>query len=173
MGCFCHFCPCEKLRASLTEDDIERGSTKRKLNALRRHYIQERGFKGIEMWECKWQRLYKATNTVKQHIQEHFHDRRSLAAEQLLEDIKEGKLFGCLQCDIEVPEKLRSKFVKFPPIIKNTLVSKSDIEDLMKNYAEEERLLSQPQNMLKSSFTLQNGTLITHLLLFNLQYGLV
>ena len=43
----------------------------------------------------------------------------------------------------------------------------------MKNYAEEERFLSQPRKMLISSFTLQNGTLITPLLLFCLQLGLV
>ena len=78
-----------------------------------------------------------------------------------------------MQCDIEVPENLRANFAKFPPIFKNTLVSKSDIGDLMKNYAEEENLLSQPRKMLISSFTLQNGTLITPLLLFYLQFGLV
>ena len=71
-----------------------------------------------------------------------------------------------MQCDIEVPENLRSKFDNFPPILKNTLVSKSDIGDLMKNYAEEERLLSQHRKMLISNFTLQNGTLITPLLFF-------
>ena len=98
----------------------------------------------IEMWECEWCRLYKSSNTVKQHIREHFPYRRSLAAEQLLEEIKEGKLFGYVQCGIEVPEKLRANFANFPSILKNTLVSKSDIGDLMKNYAEEERLLSQP-----------------------------
>ena len=43
----------------------------------------------------------------------------------------------------------------------------------MKNYAEEERLLSKPQKLLTSSLTLQNGTLITPLLLFYLQLGLV
>ena len=43
----------------------------------------------------------------------------------------------------------------------------------MKNYAEEERLLSQPREMLISSFTLQNRTLITPLLLFYVQLGLV
>ena len=58
-------------------------------------------------------------------------------------------------------------------MFKNTLVSKSDIVDLMKNYAEEGRLMSQPRKMLISSFTLQNGTLITPLLLFSLQLGLV
>ena len=78
-----------------------------------------------------------------------------------------------MQCDIEVPEKLRANFANFPPIFKNTLVSKSFIGDLMKNYVEEERLISQPRKMLISSFTLQNGTLVTPLLLFYLQLGLV
>ena len=94
MGCFNHFCHCQKVRPSLTEEDIQRGSKKRELDALRRHYIQEKGFNIKEMWECEWWRLYKTTNTVKQAIREHFPYRRPLVAEQLLEEIKEGKLFG-------------------------------------------------------------------------------
>ena len=173
MGCLYHFCPCQELLPSLTEEDIHCGSKERELDALRRHYIQEKGYKVIEMWECKWWRLYKASNTVIQHIREHFTYRRSLAVEQLLEEIKEGKLFGYVQCDIEVPEKLRENFGNFPVILKSTFVSQSDIGDLKKNYAEEERLLSKPRKMLISSFTLQNGLLITPLLLLYLQFGLV
>ena len=92
-----------------------------------------KGFKVIEMWDCEWWRLYKTTNTVKQHIRGDFPYRRSLAAEQLLEQIKKRKLFGYVQCDTEVPENLRSKFINFPPLFKNTLASKSDIGDLMKD----------------------------------------
>ena len=99
------------------------------------------------MWECEWWRMYKTTNTVKQHIREHFSYRRSLAAEQLLEEIKKGKLIYYVQCDFEVPQNLRANFANFPPIFKNTLVIKSDIGDLMKNYAEEKGLLSQPRKM--------------------------
>ena len=116
---------------------------------------------------------YKTTNTVKKYIREHFPYRRSLAAEQLFEEIKKGKVFGYVQCDIEAPESLRANFANFPPIFKYTLVSKSDIGDLMKNYAEEERLLFQPRKILISSFTLQNGTVFAPLLLFYLQLGLV
>ena len=94
MGCFYPFCACQELRPSLTEEDIQHGSKKRDLDALRRHYIQEKGCKVIEMWECEWWRLYKTTNTVKKHIRERFPDRRSLAAEQYLEEMKKGKLFG-------------------------------------------------------------------------------
>ena len=68
---------------------------------------------------------------------------------------------------------MRTNFANFPPVFKNTLVSKSDIGDLMKDYAEEERFLSQLRKMLISSFTLQNGTLILPLLLFYLQLGFV
>ena len=72
MACFYHFCPCRELRHSLTEEENQRGSKKRELNALRRHYIEEQSFKVNEKreWEC-W-RLYKTTNIVKQHIPEHF-----------------------------------------------------------------------------------------------------
>ena len=125
------------------------------------------------MLECEWLRLYKTTTNVKLHIRENFPYRRSLTEQQLLEGIKKGNLFGYVQCNTEVPEKLIGNFANFPPIFKNTLVSKNNIGDLMKTYAEEEGIMSQPRKMLISSFTIQNGTLITPLLLFYLQLGLV
>ena len=45
--------------------------------------------------------------------------------------------------------------------------------DLMKNYVEDERLMSQAREMFISSFKLQNGTLFTPLLLFYLQLWLI
>ena len=68
---------------------------------------------------------------------------------------------------------MRVNFANFPPVFENNLVSKNDIGDLMKTYAEEGGIMSQPRKMLISSFTLQNGTLITPLLLFYLHLGLV
>ena len=173
MGYFYHFSPCQKLRPSLTEEDIQRGSKKRELDVMKRHYIQEESFKVIEMWECEVWRMYKTTKTVEQHIRKHFPYRRSLAADELLEAIMQGKLFGYVQCEIEVPENLRANFANFLPIFRNTLVSKIDIGDLMKKHSEEERLMSQPRNMLISSFTFQNGTLFIPPLLIYLQLRLV
>ena len=121
------------------------------------------------MWECKRWRLYKTTNSLEQHIEERLPHRRSLTAEQLLEELKKGKLFAYMQCDLGVHENLRSNFDNFSPMFKNTLVSKNDIGDLMKNRAKEGRLLSQHRKMLISNFTLQNGTINFPLLLFYLQ----
>ena len=68
--------------------------------------------------------------------------------------------------------KFRSNFANCPIIFKKTLVSKSDLGDLMKNYPEE-RFFSQPQKMLISNFTILNGTLNSPLLLFYMHLGLV
>ena len=87
-GCFYHFCPCQELRQSLTEEHIKRDSQKRELDDLRRDYIQEKVFSIIEMWECEWLRLLKTTTNVKLHIRENFPYRRSFTGHQLLEGIK-------------------------------------------------------------------------------------
>ena len=82
-------------------------------------------------------------------------------------------MFGYVQCDIEVPEELKTKFAIFPPIFKNTNVGRHDIGSLMQDYAEKEGFLCQPRKMLISSYFLENGALITPLLLFHLELGLV
>ena len=125
------------------------------------------------MWECEQWRLYKTTTNVKLHLREIFPYIRSLSEHQLLEGIKKGNLFGYVQCDIEIPRNLRANFANFPQMFENNLVSKNDIGDLMKTFAEKEAIMSQPRKMLISSFTIINGTLITPLLLFYLQLGLV
>ena len=83
--------------------------------------------------------------------------------------MKDGMLFGYVQCDIEVPENLRKSFENFPPIFKNTMVARNDIGDFMKEYADKEGIMSQPRKMLISSYILQNGALITPLFLFILE----
>ena len=171
IGCFYHFCTCQQLRPSLTEEDIKRGSRKRELDELRRDYIQEKSFTVIELWESEWWRLYRTTTSVNLHIRDKFLYRRSHKKHQLLERIKKVNLFGHVQCDIEAPENLRTNFANFPPVFENTLVGKNDTGDLMKTYAGEGGIMSQPRKMLISSLTLKNRTLISPLLLFYLQLG--
>ena len=173
MGCYYHYCPCQEARPSLTDTDIERGVKKRQQDEMRRDYIQQKGYQIVEMWECEWWSLYKTDASVKSHLRKNFPYRRPLSEEGLMQGIIDGRLFGCIQCDIEVPENLRDYFSNFPPIFKNTAVSRDDIGNLMKQFAEKENIMVQPRRMLISSFILTNGTIITPLLLFYLQSGLV
>ena len=140
---------------------------------MRRDNIQQKGYQIVEKWECEWWNLYKTDASVRSHFRENFHYRCPLSEEKLLQGINDGRLFGNVQCDIEVPEHLRDCFFNFPPIFKNIVLSKDDIGNLMKQYAELEKIMVQPRRMLISSFILTNGTVITPLLLFYLKLGLV
>ena len=90
-----------------------------------------------------------------------------------MEQIRSSKLFGYVQYDIEVSDELKKDFANCPSILKNTNVALHGIGLLMKEYAEIKGLLCQPRKMLISSYFLENGTLITPLLLFYLDLGLV
>ena len=173
MGCFDQHCPCQEARPSLTEEDIERSNKKIGTDHMRKQYIKEKGFNIVEMWECKWWNLYRTTTCVKEQLRESFPYKRPLSEESLFEQIRSSKLFGYVQCDIEVPEVLKKNLASFPPISKNTNVGRHDIGSLMKHYAEKEGLLCQPRKMLISSYFLENGTLITPRLLFYLDLRLV
>ena len=114
----------------------------------------------------------RENHEIKSFVRSTFPYKRRLSFENLLSRIRKGELFGYVQCDLRVPENLREKFESFPPIFKNIFVSRSDIGYLMKKYAEENKLMTQPRRMLISSFHLINGTIITPLLNFYLDLGL-
>ena len=120
------------------------------------------------MCECEWWNLYKTTTCVKEHLRESFPYKCPLREERLLEQTRSGKLFGYVQCEIEVAEDLKKKFASFSPTFKKTNVCRHDIGLLMKDYAEKEGHLCQPRKKLISSCFRENGTLIFPLLLFYL-----
>ena len=120
------------------------------------------------MWECNWWQLYRTDATVKNLLREKFLYQRPLSEERLMREIKCQRLFGYVQCDLKVPEHLKAYFANFPPIFKNTVVSRNDIGGLMKECAEKEGIMPQPRRKLISSFHLRIGTIITPLLLYYL-----
>ena len=134
--------------------------------------IREKGYNAIDKNECDRRKMYKTDNNV-QHLRELFPHKMPLEEEELSETNNSGSLFGYVQCDNEVPENLREAFAVFPPIFKNNQVGRDDIGPMMKEDAEKERILTQPRRMLISSYFLENGTIITPLLLFHLELGLV
>ena len=88
-----------------------------------------------------------------------------------MQGVIDGQLFSYVQCDLEVPEHLRSYFLNFLPIFKKNAVSREDIGNLMRQNAEKENIMAQPRRMLRSSFVLTNGTIKTPLLLFYLSFS--
>ena len=127
------------------------------------------------MWESERWNLYKTTTCVKEHLRKSFPYKRALREDTLLERIRSGKMFGYVQCDIGVPENLNWNFANSPPCLRNTNVGRNDIGllMLMKDCAEKKGLLCQPRKKLISSYFLENGILITPLLIFHSELRLV
>ena len=74
---------------------------------------------------------------------------------------KNGFLFGYMQCNLIVPDKLKPALSNFLPISEKIGVCRNDIGDYLKNYAKENDLLKNQQRMLISIFKLENGIIIT------------
>ena len=66
---------------------------------MRREYIKEKACKVEEMWECDSWESFKTDEKIKNHVRTHFIYERPLSTDSLPAKIKEGSLFGYVQCD--------------------------------------------------------------------------
>ena len=83
-----------------------------------------------------------------------------------MQEVIDGKPFGYVQCDMEVPQHLRRYFSKFRPIFENTVVSQKNIGNLTEEYAEGEKIMFQPTRMLTSSSDITKRKLVTYFFCF-------
>ena len=140
---------------------------------MRKQYIAEKRYTVIEMWKSGWWKFfYKTEVSVKEHLRESFPNKHPLRQDQFLPKLQSGALFGYVQCDIKVPERLKEQIVSFPPIYRIANKCGQDNGSPMEEYAENEVLISQPRPIKFYSFELFNDTIITPLLLFYLEMGL-
>ena len=79
----------------------------------------------------------------------------------MLMRIHEDKLFGYVQCDLEVSEELCERFANFPPIFINCDVGRENKGKFMLDYAERNAFLLKLQRMLISSYKLNNEIVTT------------
>ena len=173
MGCFYHFCTCQE-RKNLLLEDIEKGLKRRERTEYRRDYIRNLGYQIEEIWECTWWTWVRENrNGAKKFMSENFPYVTSMREDQLVNKILREHFFGVVDCEVQVPDHLKEKFSKFPPIFKNCNVFLDDVGDHMLNFAMEKKIMTQPRRMLISSMKLQRGPLITPLLLFYLKHGLI
>ena len=108
LECYYHFFPCKETQPSLGKVDFETGMRKRESDKLRKLYPAKKGFKVIEMRECEWWDQVQKNSMLKNHVRKFFPYKLPLSSETLLMRIHEDKLFGYVQCDLEVPEERAS-----------------------------------------------------------------
>jgi hypothetical protein len=175
MGCFFHGCPeCKKENRSVKNNGWPSLDEKFEKTEKMNQYILENGYKLEIKWECEWKKE-KSTMT-KMPANKYLYPKEEkyrLTQSEILEAVKSGVLFGAVECDIHVPEHLQDKFSEMTPIFKNTLVTENDVGDHMQMYLKEKNQKFKPTRYLIGSMFGEKILLITPLLKWYLEQGLV
>ena len=129
-----HDCPCQEEHTNT----VNGKSMSYLLSATKKNteYLNHYGTV-VEMWECKWKKM-RTSPDVKHFLDSKFPNRNTkweMTQQNVLENIVKGNLFGIVECDISVPEHLRSYFAEMQPIFKNANISRDDIGEFMYSYA--------------------------------------
>ncbi len=125
-------------------------------NTLQNNYlITKEGYILKEIWECEWENILKKDENA-QSIKKHLKGKKSnipaCSESDLINAIKNEKIFGMVECDIEVPQNKRKYFEELTPIFKNVDISINDIGENMKKYCLDNDLLKQPRKQLIGSY---------------------
>ncbi|KAG3113019.1 hypothetical protein PI124_g6525 [Phytophthora idaei] len=94
----------------------------------------------------------------------------------IVDDIKNDKIFGFLECDIQTPEHLKQYFGEMTPIFKNTLIDCTD-ESIIGNHMYDynqarEKSKSKPARKLIGSYFGEKILIYTPLLKWYLSHGM-
>ena len=68
--------------------------------------IQDKGYTVEIIWEKDWQALLTQRPEIKDYLAQHrtyTHFKKYRTQDQIIQYIKDGHLFGFVECDIEVP----------------------------------------------------------------------
>ena len=95
---------------------------------MRRQNIKEKGYKIEEMWECEWCESFETNEKIKNHLRTHYPYKRPLSTDSLLAKVKDGSLFGYVQCNLVVPDELKSTFPNFLQFSKKLKLEETILE---------------------------------------------
>ena len=118
------------------------------------HYIEslDEVERLVVMTECRWKDKVRTNAEIRQFVDSRFKrkldGRNYLSEEEIVRAMLLEKFFGIVECDLSVPDILREHFSKFCPIFKNTLVSRKDIGETMREFAEKNNIMNQPRRTL-------------------------
>ena len=131
-------------------------------------YIEGSGYEVISIWECEFERMKRQDPNIREFCKNlNFTvDRRfRLDEDTIISEIRDGKMFGMIQCSLVVPEK-------FQPIIKHAMLSSDHIGLHMKRFAQDNGLLKSPVKTLLCSYFADKILLATPLLQWLLDWGI-
>ena len=141
--------------------------------------IRDAGYTLETITSCEWKKIPESENFYPPLREENDPSEtendgtETITKECILDDVQNERVFGFIKVDIRVPEHLISTFSEFPPIFKNTEIKLNDIGDHMKSFCEQNGRKTGVKRSLISSMHGKEIVLLTPLLKWYLDNGLV
>jgi len=128
-------------------------------------YLKQLGCQVIEMWECTWVNLQTTDPDVQQfYTNRPRKDCTKMTEMEIIDAVRDGELFGMVECSLHAPEHLKDYFSEMTPIFKNVDIGLEDVSGVMKEFAVERGLLKKPRRNLIGSYFAEKILLATPLL---------
>ena len=138
-------------------------------------YLQDLGYKVYHIWECEFEKQKSQSKEMFdfcKNLSIEVDNRYMISENQILEEVENEKLFGMIEVDIHTPKKYKRAYSEFQPITKHAMLTRDDIGEHMKEFAENNSLLKRPTKTLLNSYYATKILLATPLLRWYLQHGL-
>ena len=176
-GCFWHGHSC----SPESSGDLRGRTADQRLRetVAKQEYLESLGYALVVVWECDWRRCVTASPELRAFLAAFFKAtygckrEANWTTESIVNRVLADQLFGFVECDIHVPSEKWEYFKEMSPIFKNTEVSRDDLDGHMKTFAQEEGFLKRPQRYLVGSMKGEKILLLTELLKWYLNKGLV
>ena len=177
-GCYWHGHFCHLNQSTPTTEKgrnlmMERGAKTIKTTM----YLKCLGYQVVEEYECNWNKIKKSNQqALKTHSIWHIpkpDTRIKIDQNEIIEGVKKGTIFGLVCVDLETPEHLKDHLCEMTPIFKNTLVSRDDVGEHMRDHLKSEGKIQILQRQLIGSYFAQKILLGSPLLKWYLQKGLI
>ena len=139
--------------------------------------IRDAGYNLVTITSCQWIQNPESKNfypiTPPSDSPEITEEETKVKMEEILDDIRDEKVFGFAKVDIHVKDEDISKFSEFPPIFKNTEIKIDDIGEHMQEYCQSIGRKTGVKRSLISSMKGEGMLILTPLLKWYLDNGLV
>ena len=142
-GCWYHGHKC-RLTNKAWEKFPKLMTKRQKMTQDKETYLKEQGFKVVKMKECQYQPL-PLNKYLPPYYQSH---KKGLTQDQIVKDVVDGKLFGMVEVDIQVPERLKTYFEEMSPIFCTCDVPVSAMGSLMQDHITKYNMSTKPRRLL-------------------------
>ena len=172
-GCFFHGCPdCYTTERDAPYKQYPSLSEKYKNTIEISNGIINAGYVLEEMWDCEWRTVKKSLKLDNSYLYP-TETIYKMTEVEILEHVKNGNIFGAVVVDIQVPQELKNYFSEMTPIFKNTMVKLNDIGEYMQRFLKDTGISFRDTRYLIGSMFGTEILLITPLLKWYLEHGLV